>query len=281
MENIQDLYSDSCFECSKLVTNKYSTSFSLGIKLFSKELRMPIYAIYGFVRFADEIVDTFHGHDKAKLLAKFRQDTYDAIENKISLNPILHTFQQVVNRYNIEIDLIDAFLDSMAMDLDDYTYTTAVYKKYIYGSAEVVGLMCLRVFCDGNEQQYESLKEPACSLGSAFQKVNFLRDLKSDFEERGRVYFPGVDYHSFSDEDKRAIEADIKKEFDDAYLGIVNLPKGARLGVYLAYVYYTQLLSKITRETAARLSDQRIRVSDRRKFMLLCNSAIRHRLNIF
>jgi len=280
MENMQDLYSDSCFECSKLVTNKYSTSFSLGIKLFSQELRMPIYAIYGFVRFADEIVDTFHGHDKAALLGKFRKDTYDALEAKISLNPILHTFQQVVHRYNIGIDLIDAFLDSMAMDLDDYTYTTAVYKTYIYGSAEVVGLMCLRVFCDGNEEQYQSLKEPACSLGSAFQKVNFLRDLKSDYEERGRVYFPGVDYHTFSDADKAAIEADIKKDFDDAYEGIVKLPKGARLGVYLAYVYYTNLLKKITRESAARLADHRIRVSDGRKFVLLCNSAIRHRLNI-
>ncbi len=280
MENMQDLYSDSCFECSKLVTNKYSTSFSLGIKLFAKELRMPIYAIYGFVRFADEIVDTFHGHDKATLLAKFRQDTYDALENKISLNPILQSFQQIVHRYNIGVDLIDAFLDSMAMDLDDYTYTTAVYKKYIYGSAEVVGLMCLRVFCDGDEAQYQSLKEPACSLGSAFQKVNFLRDLKSDFEERGRVYFPGVDYHTFSDADKVAIEADIKKDFDDAYQGIVKLPNGARLGVYLAYVYYTNLLSKITRESAARLADHRIRVSDGRKLMLLCNSAIRHRLNI-
>jgi len=249
MEKMQDLYSNSCFECSKLITNRYSTSFSMGIKLFSKELRMPIYAIYGFVRFADEIVDTFHGHDKASLLAKFRQDTYDALEHKISLNPILHTFQQVVHRYSIGIDLIDAFLDSMAMDLDDYTYTTAVYKKYIYGSAEVVGLMCLRIFCDGNEEQYQSLKEPACSLGSAFQKVNFLRDIKSDFE-------------------------------DDAYEGIVKLPKGARMGVYLAYIYYTNLLKKIKHEPAAKLSDQRIRVSDGRKFMLLCNSAIRHRLNI-
>ena len=277
---MQDLYSNSCFECSKLITNRYSTSFSMGIKLFSKELRMPIYAIYGFVRFADEIVDTFHGHDKASLLAKFRQDTYDALEHKISLNPILHTFQQVVHRYSIGIDLIDAFLDSMAMDLDDYTYTTAVYKKYIYGSAEVVGLMCLRIFCDGNEEQYQSLKEPACSLGSAFQKVNFLRDIKSDFEERGRVYFPGVNYHTFSDADKVAIEADIKKDFDDAYEGIVKLPKGARMGVYLAYIYYTNLLKKIKHEPAAKLSDQRIRVSDGRKFMLLCNSAIRHRLNI-
>lgn len=280
MENSNDLYSQSCYECSKLITNKYSTSFSLGIKLFASQLRMPIYAIYGFVRFADEIVDTFHDQDKARLLAKFKEDTYQALEDKISLNPILHTFQHVVHRYNIETDLIDAFLDSMAMDLDDYTYTPDVYKKYIYGSAEVVGLMCLRIFCDGNESQYQSLRASACSLGAAFQKVNFLRDIKSDFEERGRVYFPGVDYHTFSDQDKAAIEADIKKDFDDAYEGIVRLPKGARHGVYLAYVYYTNLLKKIKHESAAKLSDQRIRVSDRRKFFLLCNTTIRHRLNI-
>jgi len=280
MENKNSLYSRSCYECSKLVTNNYSTSFSLGIKLFAQKLRMPIYAVYGFVRFADEIVDTFHEHDKASLLAKFKQDTYQALEEKISLNPILHTFQQVVHRYNIETELIDAFLESMAMDLDDYVYTTDVYNKYIYGSAEVVGLMCLRIFCDGNEAQYQELKASACSLGAAFQKVNFLRDIKSDYEERGRVYFPGVDYHAFTDADKTAIENDIKKDFDDAYQGIIRLPKGARLGVYLAYVYYTNLLKKINRESAAKLSDQRIRVSDPRKFVLLCNSAIRHRLNI-
>jgi len=280
METSNDLYSRSCNECSQLVTNRYSTSFSLGIKLFDQKLRMPIYSIYGFVRFADEIVDTFHGHDKAALLAKFRMDTYQALEDKISLNPILQSFQQVVNRYNIETDLIDAFLDSMAMDLDDYTYTTDMYQKYIYGSAEVVGLMCLRIFCDGKEEQYQSLKASACSLGAAFQKVNFLRDIKSDFEERGRVYFPGVEYHTFSDSDKLAIEADIKKDFDDAYQGIVRLPNGARLGVYLAYVYYTNLLKKISRESASELSDRRIRVSDGRKFMLLCKSTIRHQFNI-
>jgi len=280
MENKNDLYSRSCFECSKLVTNNYSTSFSLGIKLFAKKLRMPIYAVYGFVRFADEIVDTFHSHDKASLLAKFKQDTYQALEDRISLNPILHTFQQVVHRYNIETELIDAFLESMAMDLDDYVYTTDVYNKYIYGSAEVVGLMCLRIFCDGNEAQYQSLKPSARSLGAAFQKVNFLRDIKSDYEERGRVYFPGVDYNHFSDVDKDAIEADIKNDFDRAYQGIVRLPKSARLGVYLAYVYYTKLLKKIKHEPAAKLSDQRIRVSDGRKILLLFNSTIRHRLNI-
>ena len=280
MENANTLYSRSCYECSKLVTNRYSTSFSMGIRLFEKKLRMPICAVYGFVRFADEIVDTFHDYDKEELLKNFRQDTYKAIQDKISLNPILHTFQQVVRMYNIEIELIDAFLDSMAMDLDDYVYTTDMYKKYIYGSAEVVGLMCLRIFCDGNEGQYQSLKASASRLGAAFQKVNFLRDIKSDYEDRGRVYFPNVDYHTFSEADKQAIERDINADFDNAYEGIVKLPRGARLGVYLAYVYYTSLTKKITRQSAARLADQRIRVSDRRKVILLFKSSIKHQFNI-
>ncbi len=280
MENANTLYSKSCYECSKIVTNRYSTSFSMGIRLFEKKLRLPVCAIYGFVRFADEIVDTFHDYDKAELLNTFRQDTYKALEDKISLNPILHAFQQVVHRYNIEIELIDAFLDSMAMDLDDYEYTTDLYKKYIYGSAEVVGLMCLRVFCDGKEDQYQSLKASASSLGAAFQKVNFLRDIKSDYEQRGRVYFPNVDYNTFSEEDKQAIEADIKADFDHAYEGIIKLPAGARLGVYLAYMYYKNLTNKISRESAAKLSDKRIRVSDGKKIMLLFKSSIKHQLNL-
>ena len=280
MENSNSLYSRSCYECSKLITNRYSTSFSMGIRLFEKKLRMPICAIYGFVRLAAEIVDTFHDYDKAELLARFRQDTYKAIEDKISLNPILHTFQQVVHRYNIEMNHIDAFLDSMAMDLDEFVYTTGMYKKYIYGSAEVVGLMCLRVFCDRNEEQYQSLKEGASSLGAAFQKVNFLRDIKSDYEDRGRVYFPNVDYHSFSEKDKQAIEADIKEDFAKAYVDIVKLPRGARLGVYLAYVYYKKLTNKISRESAAKLYDKRIRVRNSRKLMLLFKSSIKHQFNI-
>ncbi|MEM6698231.1 MAG: phytoene/squalene synthase family protein, partial [Bacteroidota bacterium] len=231
------LYNQVCRECSQLITNRYSTSFSLGIKSFDKHLRLPIYAVYGFVRFADEIVDTFHDYPKADLLQQFRLDTYKAIEEKISLNPVLHAFQEVVHRYQIERELIDAFLDSMEMDLHFDRYEDRLYKQYIYGSAEVVGLMCLRVFCDGNEEQYQRLKAPACSLGSAFQKINFLRDMKSDFDDRGRVYFPGVDFRRFSQQDKLQIEADIKKDFDHAYLGIVQLPKSARFGVYLAYVY--------------------------------------------
>ncbi|MEO1628637.1 MAG: phytoene/squalene synthase family protein, partial [Bacteroidota bacterium] len=247
---MMNLYHNTCRECSQLITNRYSTSFSMGIRLFDKRFRGPIYAVYGFVRFADEIVDTFHTYDKGSLLTRFRNDTYKAIEEKISLNPVLHAFQEVVNEYQIERELIDAFLDSMEMDLHFHTYEDSLYKKYIYGSAEVVGLMCLRVFCEGNTEMYDKLRDHACSLGSAFQKINFLRDMKSDFDERGRVYFPGVDFQYFTNEDKLLIEADIKADFDHAYQGIVRLPQGARFGVYLAYVYYTNLFQKIKRSTA-------------------------------
>ena len=274
------LYQQVCRECSSLITRRYSTSFSLGIRVFDSALRPPIYGIYGFVRFADEIVDTFHGKDKARLLQRFREDTYEAIEDGISLNPVLQSFQEVANRYNIGRDLIDPFLDSMAMDLDFSRYHDALYKEYIYGSAEVVGLMCLKVFVDGDEAEYERLKAPACSLGSAFQKINFLRDIKSDFEERGRVYFPGVDYHRFDNATKREIEADIKADFDAAYLGIKQLPVSARLGVYLAYVYYTKLFQKIKNSPAKQVADERIRVPDSRKVYLLASSAVKHRFNL-
>ncbi|MEO1713157.1 MAG: phytoene/squalene synthase family protein [Bacteroidota bacterium] len=274
------LFNDVCNECSQLITNRYSTSFSMGIKAFDPRFRTPIYAVYGFVRFADEIVDTFHDYPKAELLQRFREDTYRAIEERISLNPVLHAFQEAVHKYHIEQELIDAFLDSMAMDLDYTKYEDSLYKQYIYGSAEVVGLMCLRVFCEGDNDLYESLKEPACSLGSAFQKINFLRDMKSDFDERGRVYFPGVDFRLFTQEDKDAIEADIKKDFDDAYLGIVRLPKGSRFGVYLAYVYYTKLFQKIKSSSPARVKQERIRVPDSRKVALLFSSALRNSLNL-
>jgi len=274
------LYNQVCRECSQLITNRYSTSFSLGIKSFDKHLRLPIYAVYGFVRFADEIVDTFHDYPKADLLQQFRLDTYKAIEEKISLNPVLHAFQEVVHRYSIERELIDAFLDSMEMDLHFDRYEDALYKQYIYGSAEVVGLMCLRVFCDGDEAYYQRLKAPACSLGSAFQKINFLRDMKSDFDDRGRVYFPGVDFRRFSLDDKLQIEADIKKDFDDAYIGIIQLPKSARFGVYLAYVYYTKLFSKIKNSPVKQVTEERIRVNDGRKMMLLFSSMVRNQLNL-
>lgn len=272
------LYHQCAEDCSKIVTNTYSTSFSLGIKMFAKPLRSPIYSIYGFVRFADEIVDTFHDWDKAALIKRFREDTYRSIEVGISLNPVLHAFQSVVHRYNIEQDLIDAFLDSMEMDLDKISFDSAEYKKYIYGSAEVVGLMCLRVFVDGDEEQYQSLRESACSLGSAFQKVNFLRDIQSDYEDRGRVYFPGVEYAAFSNEDKEMIEDDIKKEFDDALQGIKRLPTGARLGVYVAYVYYSNLLKRIQEKNAAQVKKERTRVPDLSKILLLLGSSIRYQM---
>ncbi|NRB49133.1 MAG: phytoene/squalene synthase family protein [Saprospiraceae bacterium] len=274
------LYNKTCQECSQLITNRYSTSFSLGIKVFDKRFRAPIYAVYGFVRFADEIVDTFHDYPKATLLERFRKDTYKAIEERISLNPVLQSFQEVVHKYGIEMELIDAFLDSMEMDLFFHRYEDSLYKKYIYGSAEVVGLMCLRVFCEGNSAQYDSLKEPARSLGSAFQKINFLRDMKSDFDERGRVYFPGVDFTKFTNDEKVMIEADIKKDFDDAYKGIIRLPKGARFGVYLAYVYYINLFQKIKSAPVAKVQQERIRVNDRKKVYLLFQSALRNGLNL-
>ncbi len=277
---MMELYKQTCQECSKLVTNRYSTSFSMGIRAFDKRFRAPIYAIYGFVRFADEIVDTFHQFSKKELLARFWEDTYNAIEEKISLNPILQSFQEVVHNYNIERELIDAFLRSMEMDLYNDSYEEGKYKEYIYGSAEVVGLMCLRVFCEGNEQLYQELKAPACSLGSAFQKINFLRDMKSDYDDRGRVYFPGVDFQQFTKKEKELIEEDIKKDFDDAYKGIVRLPKGARFGVYLAYVYYTNLFKKIKGAPVSQVKKQRIRVNDRRKVYLLFSSALKDRLNL-
>jgi phytoene/squalene synthetase len=232
------------------------------------------------VRFADEIVDTFHNHNKGELLDKFRRDTYEAIEQRISLNPVLHSFQQVVNQYGIERELIDAFLKSMEMDLYFERYEDSLYKEYIYGSAEVVGLMCLRIFCEGNDAQYEQLRVPAQHLGAAFQKINFLRDMKSDFVERGRVYFPGVDFTQFTNDEKKEIELDIKYDFDRGYEGILQLPKEARFGVYLAYVYYINLFQKISTYPAQQVKHERIRVNDRKKIMLLFSSALRNSLNL-
>lgn len=274
------LYQKTCHECSQLITNRYSTSFSMGIRLFSNQLQKPIYAIYGFVRFADEIVDTFHNFNKTELLQKFRLDTYEAIEQRISLNPVLQSFQEVVNEYNIERELIDAFLDSMEMDLHFDRYEDRLYKQYIYGSAEVVGLMCLRVFFKNNETKYDELKDSARSLGSAFQKINFLRDMKSDFDERGRVYFPGIDFLNFTNQDKQMIEADIKADFDHGYEGILKLPESARFGVYLAYVYYINLFQKIKKSTASMVKEERIRVNDGKKMYLLFSSALKNQLNL-
>lgn len=274
------LYSKVCQECSEHITKRYSTSFSLGIRAFDSQLRMPIYAIYGFVRFADEIVDTFHDFDKDTLFRRFREETYRAIAERISLNPVLQSFQEVVHKYSIERELIDSFLDSMAMDLHFSKYHDALYKQYIYGSAEVVGLMCLRVFTEGDDVEYQRLKYGACALGSAFQKINFLRDMKSDFDERGRVYFPGVDFQNFDNEQKRLIETDIKADFDAGYAGILQLPKSARFGVYLAYIYYINLFEKIKKAHADRVQRERIRVSDRRKVYLLFSSALRSSFNM-
>ncbi len=277
---MSSLYQKTCHECSQLITNRYSTSFSMGIRLFSKQQQTPIYAIYGFVRFADEIVDTFHDFNKSELLQKFRADTYEAIDQKISLNPVLQSFQEVVNEYNIERELIDAFLDSMEMDLHFDRYEDSLYKQYIYGSAEVVGLMCLRVFFKNDEKKYDELKDSARSLGSAFQKINFLRDMKSDFDERGRVYFPGINFLNFTNQDKETIEADIKADFDHGYEGILRLPESARLGVYLAYVYYTNLFQKIKKSTAKMVKEERIRVNDGKKMYLLFSSALKNQLNL-
>jgi phytoene/squalene synthetase len=263
-----DLYLQVSLDASKRLTQAYSTSFSSGIRTLDKEYHEAIYAIYGFVRLADEIVDTFYEQDQTDLLARFRQDTYQAIEEKISLNPILHSFQWAVNTFHMERDLIDAFLYSMEMDLTDQDYDVDLYKKYIYGSAEVVGLMCLRVFCAGDIVEYERLKPDACALGSAFQKINFLRDIKSDFEDRGRVYFPGIDYEQFTDLQKKEIEADIQKDFDAGLRGIENLPKKAKKGVLLAYEYYIRLFEKIKQVPVERLKSERIRVPDWEKLLI-------------
>ena len=270
------MFSKVSLDCSKLITQSYSTSFSLGIRMFAKELRQPVYAIYGFVRFADEIVDTFHDKDKVRLLADFRKETHKAIFEGISLNPVLHSFQYVVNKYSIDHELIDAFLDSMEMDLNKTIYDDTDLKRYIYGSAEVVGLMCLKVFLNGNSQEYDRLRPFACALGSAFQKINFLRDMKSDFQERGRVYFPGVNFHHFTESDKKTIEEDIQMEFSEAYKGIVQLPGSSRLGVYCAYKYYINLFYKIKGLPAEIITERRIRVSDKRKLYLLTTSAFKN-----
>lgn len=280
MNHIQ-LYNDASQDCGKLITNRYSTSFSLGIKLLGKEIRGPIYAIYAFVRLADEIVDTFHGHDKSALLAEFKEDTYKALNRKISMNPVLHGFQETVHAYGIEPDLIDDFLASMEMDLSGKTYDDSSYQKYIYGSAEVVGLMCLHVFCKGDKKLYEELRMPARSLGAAFQKVNFLRDLKDDFDDRGRMYFPGVDFSCFSEADKRQIEEDIQKDFSDALDGIRRLPASARKGVYLAYRYYVKLFVKIANRRPEQIKSQRIRINNVSKMYIMMKSFARYQLNIF
>ncbi len=278
---MKDLFDMISKKSSKLTTVTYSTSFSMGIRFFSKKYHDPIYAIYGFVRFADEIVDSFHNYDKAKLLERFKADTYLAIEEKISLNPILNNFQWAVNKYHIERELIDKFLKSMEMDLHDIEYDQPAFEEYILGSAEVVGLMCLRVFCEGDDAKYNDLKVPAMRLGSAFQKINFLRDLKADYQGLGRSYFPNIDLRKFDEETKKKIEDDIAIDFKDGLNGIIRLPRGARFGVYIAYVYFYKLFLKIKRVHSEQILRERIRIPNRTKYKLLVTSFIRHQLNMF
>ena len=275
-----ELYSEVSFKCSKLVTANYSTSFSLGVSLLHKDFVLPIHAIYGFVRFADEIVDTFHTHNKKELLDRFIKDTHNAITDKISLNPILHSFQLTVNKYNIDIELIDTFLKSMAMDLDKSNHNQETYEEYILGSAEVVGLMCLKIFVEGDEKKYLELKHDAMKLGSAFQKINFLRDLKADVHTLGRAYFPGFELDKFNATKKKEIEDDIQKDFEAGLRGIKQLPRKARLGVYLAYIYYYSLFKKIQNTKAEKVINSRIRISDSKKYMLFMGSYLKHQFNM-
>jgi len=274
------LYNQVTAETSKQTTLMYSSSFSSAIKLLHKDLRQPIYDVYGLVRYADEIVDTFHDFDKAKLLAQFKIDTYTAIEQGISLNPILHRFQLTFRKYNIGQDLVEAFFNSMEMDLSKQDYDAAAYQNYIYGSAEVVGLMCLHIFCDGNKEKYEQLRSSAQSLGAAFQKVNFLRDIKADFEGLERMYFPNCDFTNFKPEDKQQIEADIQSDFSAALKGIKALPIKARFGVYVAYKYYYTLYKKIRKTQHDSILHTRIRIPDYGKLFILAKAKIRSQLNL-
>lgn len=265
-------------KCSKTITRYYSTSFSLGIYFLNKKFHGPIYAIYGFVRLADEIVDSFHNYNKAALLAKFKQETFEAINDGISLNPVLNAFQQAVNKYNIDHELINTFLYSMEMDLEDQQYNQEKYDQYILGSAQVVGLMCLQVFTEGDRDRYNQLKDPAMKLGSAFQKVNFLRDLSADYNVLNRTYFPGVDVRYFSGQDKSNIERDIEVEFEEALIGISKLPSSSGRGVYLAYKYYQMLFSKIKRVAPGQVLLKRIRISNGFKLVIMVQSLLRYNM---
>jgi len=274
------LFDNVSIKASKMVTQSYSTSFSLGIRFMSKKFRNPIYAIYGFVRFADEIVDTFHDYNKRELFDEFKADTYKALKNRISLNPILNSFQQTVHEFNINIELIETFLQSMEMDLNDRAYDQSTYEKYILGSAEVVGLMCLKVFVSGNQEQYDELKPYAMKLGSAFQKINFLRDYKADTEELGRRYFPQLQFNIIDEQTKKEIELDIAADFEQGYIGIKKLPKESRFGVYVAYIYYSNLLRKIMEMPPQRIMNERVRVRNNEKFALFFGSYLKHSLNL-
>lgn len=278
---MKQLFDKVSNECSVITTKSYSTSFSLGIRFLHKSIRQPIYAIYGFVRFADEIVDTFHDYNKIDLFRRFEKETYAAIEEKISLNPILNSFQFTVHQYNIDIENVRLFLKSMEMDLVKSAYSSKEeYQEYIVGSAEVVGLMCLSVFVDGNKELYDQLKPYARSLGSAFQKVNFLRDFKYDHEQLGRTYFPNIDFQNFDEYQCELIKIDIEKDFDHAKIGIDMLPKKSKLGVYVAYIYYTSLFKKIVALNTRVIKSERIRISNKRKAYLFFSSYFKYQLNL-
>jgi phytoene synthase len=277
---MKEIFDTVSIRCSRLATKAYSTSFSIGIFCLEKKLRDPIYSIYGFVRFADEIVDTFHDFDKESLLKKFKDETFCAIDDKISLNPILNSFQFTVNKYAIDRELINQFLKSMEMDLNRRSYDDETLKNYILGSAEVVGLMCLKVFCHGQPELHERLKPYAMSLGSAFQKINFLRDLQADYVGLGRTYFPDVEIGNFDEESKKSVEQSIAKDFTEGFKGIKLLPRGSRFGVYVAYVYYLALFRKIKNTPSEQVLKSRISIKKTEKATLLAYSYVKHQLNM-
>jgi len=274
------LFHTASEECSNTVTRRYSTSFSSAIRMLHKDLRAPVCNIYGFVRMADEIVDSFHDFNKEHLLQEFKQETYQAIQRGISLNPILHSFQRTVNQYDIDRDLIHAFFRSMEMDLTRKNYDQKGYEEYIYGSAEAVGLMCLTVFCEGDKQRYEELRKPARALGAAFQKVNFLRDIRADHSGLSRVYFPRCDFNNFTCKEKRQIETDIQDDFREAYAGILRLPIKARFGVYVAYKYYLSLFRKIKGMQASCILNKRVRIPNHYKWMIVLRARVKNQLRL-
>ena len=274
------LFDDYSKWASRNVTKSYSTSFYIGVKALDKKIRDDVHAIYGFVRFTDEIVDSFHGFDKHQLLMEFKTETYKSIERKISLNPILNSFQATVRKYDIDLALIEQFFHSMEMDLEKVEYTKEKYDEYILGSAEVVGLMCLKIFVLGDEKEFQKLKPFAMKLGSSFQKINFLRDLKDDFHELGRNYFPSLESEELSNTDKMKIENEIQEEFDEALIGIKMLPKMSRFGVYISYRYYSKLLNKIKRKTAGDLLKERVRIADKSKVIIFAKSYVRNYINL-
>jgi len=274
------LFHKASENCSRVITENYSTSFSSAIRLLHKDLRAPIHNIYGFVRFADEIVDTFHEYDKTFLLQQFKEATYDALHRGISLNPILNSFQKTVHEYDIDWKLVDDFFQSMELDISKKIYDQKEYADYIYGSAETVGLMCLYIFCEGNRDLYEQLAVPASALGAAFQKVNFLRDIKADYNGLSRTYFPGCDFSDFTERKKKEIEEDIHHDFDMAYQGILKLPAKARFGVYVAYKYYFSLFKKIKKTKPARVLLERIRIPNYLKVLIILRAGVKNQLRL-